>query len=72
MVETKNAHISAHDNSSDLLTKVLYGAKRKKFVGEIVYDIYDWFVLFARSNPLHMDQTWGEILIFSGKWSNQK
>ena len=38
--ETNTAHISTHDNGSDLLTKVLYGAKRKKFVGEILYDIY--------------------------------
>ena len=48
MGDTKTAHISTHDNSSDLLTKVLYGSKKKKSVGKILYDIYDWFVLFER------------------------
>ena len=38
---TNTAHISTHDNVSDLLTKVLYGAKRKKLVGEILHDIYN-------------------------------
>ena len=41
MLDTKTSHISTHDNIYDLLTKVLYGAKRKKFVGKILYDIYD-------------------------------
>ena len=41
MGDTKTAHISTHDNSSDLLTKVLYGSKKKKSVGKILYDIYD-------------------------------
>ena len=41
MGDTKTAHISAHDNVSDLLNKVLYGAKRKKFVGKFLYNIYD-------------------------------
>ena len=41
MVDTKTVHISTHDNGSDLPTKVLYGANRKKFVGKILYDIYD-------------------------------
>ena len=41
MGETNAAHISTHDHGSDLLTKVLYGAKRKKFARKIVYDIYD-------------------------------
>ena len=52
MGDTKTSHIFTHDNSSNLLTKVLYGAKRKKFVGKILYDIYDLFVLIASSNPL--------------------
>ena len=39
--ETKTTHISTHDNGSDPLTKVLYGTKRKKFVDEVLYDIYD-------------------------------
>ena len=41
MVETKTAHISTHNNVSDLLTKVLYGAKRKKFFSKNLYGIYD-------------------------------
>ena len=52
MGDTKTSHIFTHDNSSNLLTKVLYGAKRKKFIGKILYDIYDLFVLIASSNPL--------------------
>ena len=43
MEETNTTYISTHDNGSDLLTKVLYGANRKKFVGGILYKIYDWF-----------------------------
>ena len=39
--DTKTAQIYTHDNSSDLLTKVLYGSKRKKSVGKSLYDIYD-------------------------------
>ena len=41
MGETNTSHIYTHDNSSDLLTKVVYGAKRKKVFGEILHDIYD-------------------------------
>ena len=41
MGETNTTHIYIDDNSSDLLTKVLYGARRKKFSGKILYDIYD-------------------------------
>ena len=41
MGDTNTAHISTHDNGSDILTKVLYGDKRKKFDGEFFYDIYD-------------------------------
>ena len=33
MGDTKTAHIYTHDNGSELLTKVLYGTKRKIFVG---------------------------------------
>ena len=57
MGETKNTPISTHDNVSNLLTKVLYEAKRKKCVGKILNEIYDGFALFARSNPLHMERT---------------
>ena len=35
MVETNTVHISKHDNGSDHLTKVLYGSKRNKFVGNV-------------------------------------
>ena len=41
MGDTKIAHISTHDNSFDLLIKVLYGAKRKKFFSKLLYDIYN-------------------------------
>ena len=51
MVETKTVHISTHDNGSDLPTKVLYGANRKKFVGEILYDIYDYY--FCLQGQIH-------------------
>ena len=56
MGKTKTAHISTHDNGFDLLTKVLYGAKRTKFVGKNIYDVYGLFVLFERLNPLHVDR----------------
>ena len=41
MVETNTAHIYTHDNGYDLLTKVLYGAKRKNIVGKFMHDSYD-------------------------------
>ena len=41
MVDNKTSHISTHYNDSEPLTKVLYGAKRKIFVGEMLHDIYD-------------------------------
>ena len=47
--ETKTAHISTHDNGSDLLTKVLYRDKRKKSVSKNLYEIYDWFVFLQDS-----------------------
>ena len=49
MGDTNTAHIYTHDNGSDLQTKVLYGAKRKKFFGEILYDIYDSFFCKVQS-----------------------
>ena len=42
---TNTAHISTHDNVSDLLTKVVYVAKRKKFVNGIFNGIYDFFCM---------------------------
>ena len=41
MGDTKTVHSSTHDSFSDLLKKVLYGSKMKKFSGKILYDIYD-------------------------------
>ena len=34
-------HISTGHNHSDLMTKVTSGAKRRRLVGGILYDIYD-------------------------------
>lgn len=41
MGEALTSHIPTHQNYSDLLTKVLYGQKRKNCVEGIMYDIYD-------------------------------
>jgi len=41
MGESLTTHISTNDNLADLLTKVLYGRKRKEMVEGILYDIYD-------------------------------
>ena len=41
MGESLISHIDSGDNLSDLMTKVTYGAKRRKLVGNILYDIYD-------------------------------
>ena len=43
MGESLTGHIATDENVADLLTKVLYGQKRKRIVGEILYDIYDDF-----------------------------
>ena len=43
MGESLTGHIATDKNVADLLTKVLYGQKRKRIVGEILYDIYDDF-----------------------------
>ncbi len=43
MGESLTSHIATDRNVADLLTKVLYGQKRKFIVGEILYDIYDDF-----------------------------
>ena len=45
MGETNTAHISTHDNVSDILTKVVYVAKRRKFVNGIFNGIYDFFCM---------------------------
>ena len=41
MGESLTAHISTHENVADLLTKLLFGAKRRNLVSEILYDIHD-------------------------------
>jgi len=40
--ESLTSHISTHDNLSDLLTKVLYGEKRRKLVCGLLCYIYDF------------------------------
>ena len=41
MGESLTTHVRTQHNYADLLTKVLYGAKRRNCVGNIMYDIYD-------------------------------
>ena len=41
MGELLITYIKSEDNLSDLMTKVTYSAKRRKLVGNILYDIYD-------------------------------
>jgi hypothetical protein len=41
MGESLLTHIPTADNWSDLMTKVTFGAKRRKLVGGLLYDIYD-------------------------------
>jgi hypothetical protein len=41
MGESLITHISTHDNLSDLMTKVTHGAKRRKLIGGILYDIFN-------------------------------
>ena len=41
MNESLITHISTADNLSDLMTKPTFGAKRRRLVGGILYDIYD-------------------------------
>ena len=42
MGESLTAHILSDRNVADLLTKLLYGQKRKSLVSEILFDIYDY------------------------------
>jgi len=42
MGESLIAHIPSGRNVIDLLTKLLYGQKRRNIVGEILFDIYDY------------------------------
>ena len=41
MGESLITQIDSKDNLSDLMTKVTYGTKHRKLVGNILYDIYD-------------------------------
>ncbi len=41
MGESLTTHIKSEDNLSDLMTKVTHGTKRRRLVGNILYDIYD-------------------------------
>ena len=41
MDECRTCHIRTEDNPADLLTKVLFGSKRRRLVRKILYDIYD-------------------------------
>ena len=41
MGESLTAHIRTNDNLADLLTKVMYGIKRRNLVSKILYDIFD-------------------------------
>jgi hypothetical protein len=41
MGESLITHIKSEDNLSDLMTKVTHRAKRRRLVGNILYDIYD-------------------------------
>ena len=41
MGESLVRHIPSKENVADLLTKVLYGHKRRCLVSNILYDIYD-------------------------------
>ncbi len=41
MGESLITHINSEENLSDLMTKGTHGIKRRQFVGNILYDIYD-------------------------------
>jgi hypothetical protein len=41
MGESAITHLRSDQNSADLMTKVTYGAKRRRLVSGILYDIYD-------------------------------
>ena len=41
MGESLVGHIPSKENITDLLTKVLYGEKRRYLVSNILYDIHD-------------------------------
>ena len=41
MGESLTAHISTHENVANLLTKLLFEAKRRNLVSEILYGLHD-------------------------------
>jgi len=41
MGESLITHIRSEENLSDLMTKIIHGTKRRRLVGNILYDIYD-------------------------------
>ena len=41
MSESPVGHISSKDNVTDLMTKILYGQKRRYLVSNILYDKHD-------------------------------
>jgi hypothetical protein len=41
MGESLITHITSDDNLSDLMTKVTHSSKRRRLVGNILYDIND-------------------------------
>ena len=44
MSESLMGRIRSELNVADLLTKVLFGQKRKYLVGQVLYDIYEIFI----------------------------
>ena len=52
MGESLLTHIKTSDNLADLLTKVTFGAKRRKLVGGILYDIFDDHTSDCKTNQL--------------------
>jgi hypothetical protein len=43
MGESRVTHFGTNDNLSDPLTKCTFGAKRRRLLGNVLYDIYDDF-----------------------------
>ena len=41
-------HIPTIYNLADLLTKVMFGSKRRNLVEEVMYDVYDYDGVLAR------------------------
>ena len=41
MGESLLTHVGTHDNLADLLTKPTFGAKRRRLVSGLLYDIFD-------------------------------